>query len=313
MAATTGKKASKKPAVSEEAETSSEVAEAEPESEAEAKPKPAKAGRAASAEGASLAKKPEASGRTVRLKIRRQDGRDLPDTKRWEEFEVPYLPQMNVHSALQQIQKNPRTTGGAEVAPVVWDAACLEEVCGSCTMLINGKVRQACSALIDQVAPKGEVIVLEPMSKFPCERDLIVDRSTMFESLKHVKAWIDLDGTHELGPGPRESQESQTERYPLSRCMTCGCCLEACPQYNDSSEFIGAAAINQVRLFNLHPSGAMHKNERLESLMGEGGVADCGKAQNCVEVCPKEIPLVDSISVVARDTTKRLLFGWLLK
>jgi hypothetical protein len=89
--------------------------------------------------------------------------------------------------------------------------------------------------------------------------------------------------------------------------MTCGCCLEACPQYNDSSEFIGAAALNQVRLFNLHPSGAMHKNERLDSVMGEGGVADCGKAQNCVEVCPKEIPLVDSISVVARDTTKRLL------
>ena len=51
----------------------------------------------------------------------------------------------------------------------------------------------------------------------------------------------------------------------------------------------------------------MHKNERLEAVMGEGGVADCGKAQNCVEVCPKEIPLVDSIAVVARETTKRML------
>ncbi|MFS8070066.1 MAG: 4Fe-4S dicluster domain-containing protein, partial [Byssovorax sp.] len=105
----------------------------------------------------------------------------------------------------------------------------------------------------------------------------------------------------------------QEERYPLSRCMTCGCCVEACPQYSDASPFIGPAALNQVRLFNLHPSGAMHKNARLESVMGEGGVADCGKAQNCVEVCPKEIPLVDSISVVARETTKRMLFGWLLK
>ena len=81
---------------------------------------------------------------------------------------------------------------------------------------------------------------------------------------------------------------------------------------NDSSSFVGAAAVNQVRLFNLHPSGAMNRVERLESVMGEGGVADCGKAQNCVEVCPKEIPLVDSISQVARDTTKHLLFGWLL-
>ena len=102
------------------------------------------------------------------------------------------------------------------------------------------------------------MITIEPMSKFPCERDLIVDRSRMFESLKQVKAWIELDGTHELGPGPRESQESQEERYPLSRCMTCGCCLEACPQYSDASPFIGPAALNQVRLFNLHPSGKMH-------------------------------------------------------
>ena len=260
-----------------------------------------------------MAEKSKESGRVVHLKIRRQDGRDMKETQRWEEFKVPYLPQMNVNSALQQVQKYPRTTEGKDVAPVVWEAACLEEVCGSCTMIINGRVRQACSALVDTIAPNGEMITIEPMSKFPCERDLVVDRSRMFESLKKVRAWIDLDGTHELGPGPRESQEAQEERYPLSRCMTCGCCVEACPQFNDASPFIGPAAINQVRLFNPPPSGKMHKGARLDSMMGEGGVADCGKAQNCVEVCPKEIPLVDSISVVARETTKRMLFGWLLK
>ena len=253
------------------------------------------------------------SERLVHLRIQRQDAPEKRETRRWEEFRVPYLPQMNVISALQQIQKDPRTTSGQLVAPVVWEAVCLEEVCGSCTMVINGRVRQACSTLIDKVAPGGEAITIQPMSKFPLVRDLLVDRSRMFNDLKRVHAWVELDGTHELGPGPRESQEAQQERYPLSRCMTCGCCLEACPQYNDSSDFIGAAAINQVRLFNLHPSGKMQKNVRLESLMTEGGIADCGKAQNCVEVCPKEIPLVDSIASVARDTTKRLLFGWLLK
>jgi succinate dehydrogenase / fumarate reductase, iron-sulfur subunit len=251
--------------------------------------------------------------RLVHLRIRRQDSADRIETKRWEEFKVPYLPQMNVISALQQIQRDPRTADGKEVAPVVWEAVCLEEVCGSCTMVINGRVRQACSALIDQIAPKGEVITIEPMSKFPLVRDLLVDRARMFEDMKRVRAWIDIDGTHELGPGPRESPESQEERYPLSRCMTCGCCVEACPQYSDSTKFVGAFAINLVRLYNMHPSGEMHKNERLETVMGEGGISDCGKSQNCVEVCPKEIPLVDSLSVVARDTTKRMLFGWLLK
>jgi succinate dehydrogenase / fumarate reductase iron-sulfur subunit len=135
----------------------------------------------------------------------------------------------------------------------------------------------------------------------------------MFDDLKKVKAWIHLDGSHELGPGPRQAPENQEEAYPLSRCMTCGCCLEACPQVNGHSDFIGPAAINQVRLFNLHPSGKMHRGERLEAVMGPGGVDGCGKAQNCVEVCPKEIPLVDSIADVSRQTTKQMLFGWLLK
>lgn len=251
--------------------------------------------------------------RTVRLRIRRQDGSDRPETRRWEEFAVPYQPHMNVISALMEIQKNPVTVEGKKVAPVTWDCSCLEEVCGACTMNINGRVRQACSALIDQLAPKGETIVLEPMSKFPLVRDLVVDRQRMFDDLKRVHAWIDIDGTHELGAGPRESAEAQEERYPLSRCMTCGCCLEACPQYGPGLDFIGAFALNMVRLFNLHPSGAMHKNVRLDTVMKPGGVGDCGKAQNCAEVCPKEIPLVDSIAVVARETSKRLLFGWLLK
>ncbi len=249
----------------------------------------------------------------VRLKVLRQDAREKPDTRRWETFEVDWLPNMTVHACLEQVRKRPETVEGKRVSPPVWEASCLEEVCGSCTMLVNGRVRQACSALVDAVAPKGQVIALEPMRKFPLERDLVVDRSAMFDALKRVRAWIDLDGSHALGPGPRESQERQAERYPLSRCMTCGCCLEACPEYGESRPFVGAAAISQAHLFNLHPTGALTATSRLEALMEEGGVADCGKAQNCVEVCPKEIPLVDSIAEVARATTKRMLFGWLLK
>jgi succinate dehydrogenase / fumarate reductase iron-sulfur subunit len=254
-----------------------------------------------------------AEKKVIRLKVLRQDGPGMSDSKRWEEFDVDWHPRMNVISALMEIQRNPQKADGTKVAPVVWEASCLEEVCGSCTMLVNGKVRQACSALIDRISPEGEPITLAPMTKFPLVRDLVVDRSRMFDDLKTVKAWIDLDGSHELGPGPRQSQEAQEEAYPLSRCMTCGCCMEACPQVNGHSDFIGPAAISQVRLFNIHPTGKMHSKPRLEALMGPGGIQDCGKAQNCVEVCPKEIPLVDSIAVVSRQTTKHMLFGWMLE
>lgn len=250
------------------------------------------------------------SQRIVKLRVKRQDGPELRSY--WEQFEVPWRPRMNVIGALMEIRRRPVTVDGRNVTPVVWESVCLEEVCGSCTMIVNGRVRQSCSALVDAIAPSGQIIVIEPMTKFPVVRDLVVDRSKMFEDLKRVKAWIELDGSYPLGPGPRQSQESQELAYPLSRCMTCGCCLEACPQVNSSSSFIGAAALSQVRLFNLNPSGAMHAAQRLDAVMGEGGVEDCGKAQNCALVCPKDIPLVDSISAVGRAATKRMLLGWLL-
>jgi succinate dehydrogenase iron-sulfur subunit len=126
----------------------------------------------------------------------------------------------------------------------------------------------------------------------------------MFESLKRVKAWIELDGTYNIGPAPRQSQSEQAQRYVLSTCITCGSCLEACPQITQDNDFMGAAPISQVRLFNLHPTGAMHADERLRGLMGPGGIQDCGKAQNCVQVCPKEIPLTTSIAAMNRGVTK---------
>lgn len=243
---------------------------------------------------------------TVTFRIWRQDGPDKEG--RFDEFKIPYRKGANVISCLMEIQRNPVTVDGRKVAPVVWDAACLEEVCGSCAMVINGRVRMACSALIDKLAEGAEkVIELKPMSKFPVVRDLAVDRSRMFEALKRVKAWIPIDGTYNLGPGPRQSQGDQSTMYVLSTCITCGSCLEACPQITPDNDFIGAAAISQARLFNMHPTGKMNSEERIRGLMGPGGIQDCGKAMNCVKVCPKEIPLTTSIAVMNREVTKVLV------
>jgi succinate dehydrogenase / fumarate reductase iron-sulfur subunit len=247
------------------------------------------------------------SERMVEVQIKRQDGPGQPS--RWETFRIRYRPNLNVIGVLMELQINPTMADGRKTTPPAWEAACLEEVCGTCSMLINGKPRQACTALIDKLE---EPIRVEPFSKFPVVRDLITDRSRMFDHLKQVKAWINIDGTYELGPGPRYSQDVALTRYKLSECMTCGCCLEACPNYGPQSKFLGPQAINQVRLFNTHPTGAMNAAERLESMMGDGGITGCGDAQNCVKSCPKQIPLTESIAVVSRETTKhafRKLFG----
>jgi succinate dehydrogenase / fumarate reductase iron-sulfur subunit len=197
-------------------------------------------------------------------------------------------------------------------------------------MLVNGRVRQACTALVDRLlAEVPKEIELRPMTKFPVIRDLLVDRSRMFHALKRVKAWIPVGGYYHIGASQRQSQSDQEEAYPLSLCMTCGCCVEACPQFtkleltqleeetnaefeqrkNQAYEYayIGPHAINQAVLFNTHPTGKLNAHERWDALMEEGGLQICGNAQNCVMVCPKNIPLTASIARAGRATTFRML------
>ncbi len=205
----------------------------------------------------------------VNVRILRQDGPGLPAY--WERHQVPYEPDMNVISVLQKVAAQAKTVDGKKVCPVAWDCGCLEEVCGSCTMVINGRVRQSCSALVDRLLDDNSTeIELRPMTKFPVVRDLMVDRSRLFRSLERVKAWVPVDGYYDMGSGPKISRQEQEQNYPLSQCMSCGCCLEACPQftkieiqrapgeseqsYQDRKKaaydngFVGAHAISQAML-----------------------------------------------------------------
>ncbi|MCA9133693.1 MAG: succinate dehydrogenase iron-sulfur subunit [Planctomycetales bacterium] len=260
----------------------------------------------------------------INVRVLRQDGPGQPSY--WERHQVAYEENMNVISVLQKIAAQAATVEGEAVSPVAWDCGCLEEVCGSCTMVINGRVRQSCTALVDRLLEEnGNEIELQPMTKFPVIRDLMVDRSRMFHTLQKLKAWVPVDNYNDMGPGPRQSRSQQEDSYPLSQCMTCGCCLEACPQYqkievhrrpSETDEqfeerkqaaygqgFIGAAGISQTMLFNANPVGANIADERLDALTDTGGVQVCGNAQNCVAVCPKEIPLTRSIGRAGRAAT----------
>jgi succinate dehydrogenase / fumarate reductase, iron-sulfur subunit len=270
----------------------------------------------------------------IRVRVLRQEAPGKEPY--WELFEVDYEREMNVISVLQKIAAKATNVDGKKVAPVAWDCGCLEEVCGSCTMVINGRVRQSCSALVDQLLiDNRDEIVLEPMAKFPVIRDLLVDRQRVFRALKRIKGWVPVDSYFDLGPGERQARADQERAYPLSQCMTCGCCLDACPQYakielfqeeGETDEhfearklaaydtgFIGAHAISQAMLFNLNPTGKALAEERLDALMGPGGVTNCGNAQNCVAVCPKEIPLTTSIARAGRATTVAAIKRWFEK
>jgi len=268
---------------------------------------------------------------TFEVRVLRQDS---PGQKPyWQTFRLPHEPDMNCISVLQKIAELGKTIEGQPVAPVAWECNCLEEVCGACTMIINGRVRQACTALVNRLlAESPGVIELRPMTKFPVLRDLVVDRRRIFAALQKVKAWVPVDSYLHMGPGPRQAPDVQELAYRYSRCMCCGCCLEACPQFlkielpcrqGDTPEtydarlrreflreYIGPHAIAQVELFNSSPIGKMHARERLDALTAEGGIQVCGNSQNCEKVCPKGVPLLTAIGRGGRAATIHMLRNW---
>ncbi|MFN5540629.1 MAG: succinate dehydrogenase iron-sulfur subunit [Candidatus Melainabacteria bacterium] len=238
--------------------------------------------------------------KTVKFKIKRQI---TPDSESfWEEYEIPWKPSLNIITVLMAQHESPTTCGGKISTPASYDANCLEEVCGSCTMVINGKARQACTALVDKLE---QPITIEPMTKFPIIRDLMVNRDRMFEQLKWVEAWSPIDSTVPVGPGSKVSPEDQEKAYNFASCMTCGCCLESCPQWSADEGFIGPQAIAQAVLFNRNPIGKNTESQRVQALI-DNGLNICGNAQNCAAVCPKEVDLVGAISEANWQATKHI-------
>jgi len=233
----------------------------------------------------------------VVLRILRQDSPAEPETRRFEEFAVKAAPGDSIASALFALRASPVTLDGQRVAPVAFESACRGDRCGACTLLVNGHVRSACRTSLLGARPKRGPVVLEPLSKLPLVRDLIVDKSPLRAARQRLGAWLEE---------PTEEAHAPFALAVIDRCSECGACFEACPETSRDG-FAGAAALNEVRLLNALGAGAARASARLDAVMGPGGIADCGKARVCVEVCPEGIPLFDSILGLERDATRRWL------
>lgn len=242
--------------------------------------------------------------RVVPLRVLRQDGAEQAK-QRWERFDVEVGPAATVADALLAVERAPRTVEGERVAPVAWEGDCLEGACGGCAMRINGKVALACTTLVEPLLDRKKPVVLKPLSRFATLADLVVDRAPLFSALAQVEAAAHIPEALPVPQPPRVSLER------LAGCMGCGACAEACPQYGPHSDFLGAAALGHAHRLNESPAGVLQKSKRLEVLMTPGGIADCGKAQNCVEVCPAKVPLIDALTTLSRQTSLRFLFRWL--
>ena len=175
-----------------------------------------------------------------------------------------------------------RDEQGNVVAKISWEAGCLQKKCGACAMLINHRPALACDSFLkDAISKKNRVITLEPLSKFPVIKDLVTDRSVLFENLKTLRVWSEENA---------EIKEKDLDRaYEASLCLQCGCCLEICPNYNPEKLFFGAAGFApQARLI---AAFTKEDQSRLRKLYQKHIYSGCGKALSCIKVCPARIDL----------------------
>ncbi len=203
---------------------------------------------------------------------------------------------MNITSLLGEIALNPVDVSGKATTPITYDSNCLEEICGLLRHAHQRQGMMACSALVDRLLGAVEhgqkpdlnkSITLAPLSKFPVVRDLAVDRSVLFENLKKVKAWVPIDGSYESGelaPArlPKFKNSATALQLHLLHHLHGGLPpVQRCNELRRSSHHRPGPSLQHG------PQRRSPQGERLRALAGDGGIQECGFAQNCVQGLPQ--------------------------
>ncbi|MEY3314175.1 MAG: succinate dehydrogenase/fumarate reductase iron-sulfur subunit [Ignavibacteria bacterium] len=197
--------------------------------------------------------------------------------------------------------------------PVAFDHDCREGICGSCSMMINGKphgpesMTTTCQLHMRKFKD-GDNVIIEPWraSPFPVIRDLVVDRSA-FDRIIQAGGFISVNtGNAQDGntlPIPKPDADSAMD---AAACIGCGACVAACK--NASAMLFTAAKVSHLGYL---PQGQPERQRRVlkmvEQMDGEG-FGNCTNTYDCEAACPKGIS-VKNIARLNRDFLKASIFG----
>jgi len=242
----------------------------------------------------------------VRLKIWRQA--DSADPGRFESYATPELnPNISFLEMLDVVNED-LTLRGAE--PIAFDHDCREGICGTCSLVINGKPHgpnrgvATCQTYLRSFQ-EGDEIVVEPFraAPFPVVKDLVVDRKA-FDRIIQAGGFISVrtgsPPDANAVPVPKPAADLAMD---AAQCIGCGACVAACK--NASAMLFVAAKVSHL---NLLPQGKPEKDRRAVAMvnaMDEAGFGACAVTGSCEAVCPKNIGL-EFISKLNRD------YGWAL-
>lgn len=227
------------------------------------------------------------------LKIWRQ--KNAEDKGGFQTYEVSDIsPDMSFLEMIDVLNEN--TTRKGE-DPVHFDHDCREGICGTCSMVINGKPHGPKNAITTcqlhmRSFSDGDTITVEPWraAAFPVIKDLVVDRSAL-DRIIQAGGYVSINtgGTPDANeiPIPKYIADSAMD---AAQCIGCGACVAACK--NASAMLFTSAKISQLSLL---PQGKTESFDRVEKMMAQmdaEGFGACTNTGACEAECPKEISLV---------------------
>ena len=197
--------------------------------------------------------------------------------------------------------------------PVAFDHDCREGICGSCSMMINGKPhgpesKTTTCQLHMRKFKDGDEVIVEPWraSAFPVIRDLVVDRSA-FDRIIQAGGFVSVNtGNAQDGntlPIPKPDADAAMD---AAACIGCGACVAACK--NASAMLFTAAKVSHLGYL---PQGQPERQRRVLKMveqMDNEGFGNCTNTNDCEAACPKGIS-VHNIARLNRDFLKAKLFG----
>ncbi len=239
----------------------------------------------------------------LKLKVWRQESPVVDG--HFEEYDVPDVSEEMSFLEMFDVLNDRLTEQGKE--PIAFDHDCREGICGSCSMMINGRAHgpetgTATCQLHMRKFRDGDSITVEPWRAraFPVLRDLVVDRSPLdriIEAGGYISAPTGSAPDGNLILVPKEASDAAMD---AAACIGCGACVAACP--NGAAQLFTAAKVSHLGLL---PQGQPERYARVQAMVDEmeRWFGSCTLHGECEAACPKQIS-IDFIAMLNRDYVK---------
>jgi len=223
----------------------------------------------------------------ITLRVKRYDPEAAEDRRSWtQDYKVDVPEDSTVLDSLIQVREYVDDSLSLR-------CSCRGAICGSCAMRVNGHAALGCKSKVQKVLDKDNVIAVEPMGNQPVIKDLVVDMAVFWSKVRQVQPWLQPQGPEPEGEyvAPNEAMQ---HLVGVMGCIMCGACVSDCTVLEVDKNFIGPAALAKAYRFVADPRDGTSK-DRLALYDRSGGIWDCTRCFECVQVCPKGVAPMDRI------------------